>query len=89
MPTYAYRCMSCQYEFEVEARMQDAAPQQGPRCTGPDCRIQKLMKPVMGWVKGSSPAPAPAKASSPAEAPRFAAEDPVHLCSKYCDLHKA
>lgn len=87
MPTYTYRCLKCSQQFLVEARMQDAAPTAAPGCSLNECRIQKVMTPVQGWVKGSSPAPR-APAPTTAKAPAVAADDPVHLCSKYCDHHK-
>ncbi len=83
MPKYAYRCLNCSQQFTIEARMQDPAPTHAPGCGGSSCSIQKLMSPVMGWVKGSSPAPAPAP-----KRVETVKDDPVHLCSKYCDHHK-
>ena len=39
MPTYGYRCPSCETEFEVSQRMTDAAGADCPRCGTPSRRL--------------------------------------------------
>lgn len=82
MPTYDYRCQSCQTEFTVQARMNDPQPRTGPGCTGDSCQIQKRLSRVFGQVAGAYAAPVEKPAVPTAEPARS------HVCSKYCDLHK-
>lgn len=85
MPTYEYRCLACEKEYAIEARMSDPSPLKGPDCHGEDCRLEKRMSRVMGFVRGKAMAPAPAPQRAAASA--VETKDPVHVCAKYCDHH--
>ena len=83
MALYEYRCLKCAKAFTVQAKMNDAPPTRGPSCLQESCDLQKQMSRVFGQVAGRTPAPPQAPAQT-VEAPR---EDPIHVCSKYCDHH--
>lgn len=88
MPTYVYRCLSCQKSFELQARMSDAPPTRGPDCaseSGAACRLEKAPSRVYGYVAGAKPPPAP-RPEARAQG-KEAANEASHICSKYCDLH--
>lgn len=102
MPTYEYRCTkpNCGKEFEISAKMSDPAPTQGPGCSESICCLEKKISRVSSWVKGSAVAKESAKAQrkdqeiirnggalAPETSAPKAAEDPVHVCSKYCSHH--
>ncbi len=83
MPTYEYVCVKCQLSFSIQAKMKDPAPKQGPDCQSTDCLLQKKLSRVFGQVAGRSPAPP----ATPVSKPQAVSEDPIHVCSKYCDHH--
>lgn len=104
MPTYEYRCTkpNCAKNFEISARMNDPAPIQGPDCSRDNCAIERKLSRVSAWVKGGSIAKESAKAAisdqqiiraggdrAPAALIQTAADDPIHICSKYCAHHKS
>ncbi len=82
MPTYGYRCQSCQREFETQQRMSDPPQADCPDCGGAGTR---LFYPAGILFKGSgfyktdsrstpataaaSPAPATADGAKPASGP--------------------
>ncbi len=84
MPTYEYRCIACEKDYIIEARMSDPAPEKGAECHGDDCQLEKKISRVSGWIKGKASAPKelPVRASASKES-----NDPVHVCAKYCDHH--
>ena len=52
MPTYEYRCDSCNHQFEVFARMSDPAPEACEGC-GAAGTLTKVLFPVAVHYKGS------------------------------------
>ena len=50
MPTYAYRCNECGYEFEVRQRMMDDPLTECPECEG---EIRRVVNSVGVVFKGS------------------------------------
>ena len=50
MPTYEYRCKSCNYEFETFQSMSDASLTECPKCNG---QIYRLIRSVGIQFKGS------------------------------------
>ncbi|RZA20147.1 MAG: zinc ribbon domain-containing protein [Proteobacteria bacterium] len=102
MPTYEYRCTkpNCGKSFEVSAKMSDAAPERAPDCVQSGCAIEKKVSRVSASVRGAAVARESAKAAIKdrailqtvgPESSRIietrAADDPAHICSKYCSLH--
>ena len=85
MPTYQYQCESCEKTFLIQAKMQDPSPSHGPGCSLTTCKLRKHISRVFGQVAGRSvpPKPITVAENKPIE------ESPTHVCSKYCDLHKA
>lgn len=39
MPTYVYRCKSCEHEFETLQKINDDPLSECPRCSGELCRL--------------------------------------------------
>jgi len=50
MPTYVYRCKSCEHQFETIQRMNDEPVQECPECGG---TVTRLLFPVGIVFKGS------------------------------------
>lgn len=52
MPTYTYRCNSCEYEFDIKQRMADDPLTDCPECDT-DSSLRKVMNSVGIVFKGS------------------------------------
>ncbi len=50
MPTYVYRCDSCEHQFEIFQKMSDDPLDSCPRC---DARVRRVIHPVGIVFKGS------------------------------------
>jgi putative FmdB family regulatory protein len=50
MPTYTYRCTSCEYQFDQFQKFSDDALTECPRCHG---SLRKVFQPVGVVFKGS------------------------------------
>jgi putative FmdB family regulatory protein len=91
LPIYAYRCAECGKDFEVLAKIADAAPTRGPGCDGSACQLAKRLMPVVGHVSRSGGASAyreqAMEAAASYQVPRPEGGG-AHVCTKYCDHHK-
>ena len=79
MPIYAYKCGTCDKQFEVHARMSDPAPTRGEDCTSTQCTLQKIMSPVSISI-ASGGAKGPRERAPESVAPA----KPAHACGFGC-----
>lgn len=91
MPTYCYRCSTCDQTFDIQHKMAEAAPLSGPGCTKSACKLEKQLVPVAAMVK--SPSPFVAKSGQaapigPSERPVGHQEEKTHTCGSGCVMHK-
>ncbi|MFM6974300.1 MAG: FmdB family zinc ribbon protein [Agromyces sp.] len=63
MPTYSYRCVSCEHAFDVQQSMTEAALAECPACGGP---LRKLYSPVGVTFNGSGFYRTDSRGSAPA-----------------------
>ncbi len=83
MPTYVYRCKSCQGEEEVQARMSDAAPVRLSSCReGQNCELFKVMQPFAKTNAHGGDTPELVSTG------RDKTPEERHVCSSNCPVHK-
>lgn len=78
MPTYGYRCKSCEHSFEVMQSISDKPIEKCPKCDGP---VAKIFFPVGISFKGSGFYVTDYKAKKPAVAEKSVADRPSNGCS--------
>jgi putative FmdB family regulatory protein len=91
MPTYSYRCSTCDQTFDIQHKMAESPPFTGPGCSQPGCHLEKQIVPVAAVVRSPSPfvsksgQMAPLKHSS---RPIGGTEEKSHTCGSGCVMHK-
>ena len=91
MPTYVYRCSTCEQVFEIQHKMAEAAPKSGPGCSKSGCCLEKQLVPVAAVVKSASPFVSKSGQTAPmgpSDKPLAAAEEKSHQCGSGCAMHK-
>ena len=52
MPTYVYKCVKCENEWEVIHKMSEDGPETCPRCQAPKSMIERIIQAVASVLKG-------------------------------------
>ncbi len=89
MPIYEYRCEACGLDFEVLQKISDPILETREGCLGYFCKIRKKFSSFAGHIAEKKPIPSDHKqlSSETRFTPARPADDPVHICSKYCHHH--
>jgi putative FmdB family regulatory protein len=91
MPIYSYRCSTCDQTFDIQHKMAESPPKQGPGCSKSSCSLSKQIVPVAAVVK--SPSPFVSKSGQtapvgPSDRPLGGQEEKPHQCGSGCAMHK-
>ncbi len=91
MPIYDYHCKSCGKNFEIQHKMAESAPANGPDCGQASCALEKQMSRVAASVR--SPNPFMAQSGRPVSGDQGLftttkkAEEKTHNCTSTCAMH--
>lgn len=88
MPLYEYHCNHCGANFEIQHKMADAAPKQGPNCSGQQCLIERQISRVAATIKSPNPfAKAASLLQNQTPDTTTKSEQKSHQCGSGCALH--
>lgn len=89
MPIYEYRCEACGLDFEVLQKISDPILESREGCLESACNIRKKFSSFAGHIAGKIAPPSDHQepSSELSFTPALPANDPIHVCSKYCHHH--
>jgi putative FmdB family regulatory protein len=88
MPVYEYVCATCGEQFECSLKLADNQLERRAGCSNSACKPEKKLSRFYGHTVRSWSNSKVEAQMVPKIEPKITTNDPVHVCAKYCSLHK-